>query len=148
VTTEFDTDLKGTLERVKSARQRLLDVLGGLTDADLAAARRGGWTVAKVLEHVIGGEWHYAVGVHRLREREPLSPPQVSAVGSLAEAREQLGSARQALLEAVDGVTEDEFYAVRQLGREEYSVLSLLENVELHDNEHSAQIEQIRAATA
>jgi hypothetical protein len=45
-------------------------------------------------------------------------------------------------------VTEDEFYEVRQLGREEYSVLSLLENVELHDNEHSAQIEQIRAATA
>jgi hypothetical protein len=44
------------------------------------------------------------------------------------------------LLRALDGVDEDAFYALRQLANEEYSIVSVLENVISHDHEHSTQL--------
>jgi hypothetical protein len=38
-------------------------------------------------------------------------------------------------------VDEDHFYALRTVSHEEYSILSLLENVANHDREHAAQVE-------
>jgi hypothetical protein len=48
----------------------------------------------------------------------------------------------------VEGVDEEAFYALRPLNNEEghgqtYSVLSVLENIALHDREHAAQIRAI-----
>ncbi|MGH2671173.1 MAG: hypothetical protein ACRDH5_19025, partial [bacterium] len=71
-------------------------------------------------------------------------PP--SAPSSTAEAREQLDSSGAAFRSALVGVSEDAFYTVRPVGHEEYSVLSLLENVAHHDEEHCIQIGAIVAS--
>ena len=43
------------------------------------------------------------------------------------------------------GVDEETFYRLGAVGHEEYSVLSLLENVALHDREHGPQVREILA---
>jgi hypothetical protein len=58
---------------------------------------------------------------------------------------------RKALLSALGSLEEDvrayeTFYEVRKVGHEEFSVLSLLENVASHDREHAEQIRSILAA--
>jgi hypothetical protein len=45
-------------------------------------------------------------------------------------------------LAAVEGVDEDTFYEIRSLGPDQYSVVSVLENVASHDHEHVEQIEK------
>ena len=62
---------------------------------------------------------------------------------SVANSRRDLAASRKALLAAIDGVDEETFYQLRRVGHEEYSVLSVLENVALHDREHSAQVDSI-----
>ena len=66
----------------------------------------------------------------------------------MADAVTALEDSRAALVEAIGGVDEDTFYTLHVVGHEEYSVLSLLENVTLHDREHGPQIIEILAATA
>ncbi len=100
--------------------------------------------MGKVLEHIIGAEWHYAQLVGRLRGQGEVTPESVAAV-TAADAAPALERSRAALLQALDGVTEEDFYRLSLVGREEYSVVSVLENVEQHDAEHLAQIQSIRA---
>jgi hypothetical protein len=55
---------------------------------------------------------------------------------------------RKALIKALGSLEEDvaayeTFYEVRKVGHEEFSVLSLLENVASHDREHTDQIRSI-----
>jgi hypothetical protein len=59
--------------------------------------------------------------------------------------------ARKALLKALEALETDptaseKFYELRKVGHEEYSVLSVLENVANHDREHAEQIREILAA--
>ena len=124
------------------------------------SARRGGWSVRKVLEHVIHSEWLYSRLATHLRGRPPpeggtlpdsstsAEEPEPAAFASVAEAAEQLDAVRAALLAAIDGVDEESFYRLQTVGHEEYSVLSLLENVALHDREHAPQVQEILQATA
>ena len=61
-----------------------------------------------------------------------------------------LQDGRKALLKALDALDDDPlayetFYTLKQMGHEEYSVLSVLENVANHDREHAEQIRNIHA---
>jgi hypothetical protein len=44
------------------------------------------------------------------------------------------------VLAAIDNATEDNFYNIRKFGHDEYSALSVLENIASHDREHAEQI--------
>ena len=68
-----------------------------------------------------------------------------TAVASVAEAARGLTASRDGLLAALEGVDEETFYRLGAVGHEEYSVLSLLENVALHDREHGPQVREILA---
>ena len=144
---EFDRDLATARDSLASAREGLLAVVSALAEDDLTRARRGGWSVRKVLEHVIHSEWLYSRLATHLRGRPPPEEPEPAAFASVAEAAEQLDAVRAALLAAIDGVDEESFYRLQTVGHEEYSVLSLLENVALHDREHAPQVQEILAAS-
>ena len=69
-----------------------------------------------------------------------------SAPDSTSEALQQLDAGRAGFLAALIGVNEESLYAIRQVGHEEFSALSLMENVAHHDLEHTAQIREILAS--
>jgi len=144
MTVTYESDLTFARDALASARDELLTLVGSLEVADRERARRGGWTVARVLRHVIQGETLYVRGMAYLTGSQaeapamPSSPPE-----STAEARRQLDACRAGFLAALEGVNEDTLYAIRPVGHEEYSALSLLENVAHHDREHAAQIREI-----
>ena len=146
---EFDRDLSKAREDTSQARDGLLAVLRDLKDEDLNKVRRGGWPVRKVLEHTIHSEVLYSRLARHLRE---LPQPEDEAITvpppTVADAISALEISRKALEEAVEGVDEETFYTLRVVGHEEYSVLSLLENVALHDREHAPQIQDIVASQA
>ena len=146
---EFDRDLTKARADAEQARADFLVVLGELSDDDLDRERRGGWSVRKVLEHSIHSEVLYGRLARHLRE---LPQPEGDVVtvppATAADAISALEESRKALDEAVQGVDEDTFYTLRVVGHEEYSILSLLENVTLHDREHGPQIREIVAATS
>jgi|GEM_PF-2100517 len=137
--------VRGELDR---ARQEVQASLDQLTDEDLDRSRRGGWSVRRVVQHLIQSEWHYARLVSHLRGLQPtppLAPP--TSPASVPDAVRALSAARQALLDALDGIDEASFYRLGTVGREEYSVLSVLENAAHHDREHVQQIRSIVAPT-
>ncbi|MCH8065700.1 MAG: DinB family protein [Chloroflexi bacterium] len=144
---EFDRDLAAARDGLASAREGLLAVVSALAEDDLTRARRGGWSVRKVLEHVIQSEWLYSRLATHLKGSTSAEEPEPAAFASVAEAAEQLDAVRAALLAAIDGVDEESFYRLQTVGHEEYSVLSLLENVALHDREHAPQVQEILAAS-
>ncbi len=140
---EFAGDLAFARKELDISRRELLAVVGALADADLARERRGGWTVGRVLEHVIQSEWLYARLVTHLRER-PVEGDVVTGVPpSVEEAKERLNSAHAALLAALEGVDEESFYRLREVGHEEYSIMSVVENQVNHDREHAEQVQTI-----
>jgi uncharacterized damage-inducible protein DinB len=144
--TELDADLSAVQQDVERARQELLATLDALTDDDLDRSRRGGWTAGRVVQHLIQSEWHYVRLVRQLRELPPTPPPELpDALASVHDVVRELAAARQALLAALDGIDEASFYRLGMLGREEYSVLSVLENVAHHDREHAQQVRSITA---
>ena len=145
---EFERDLKKAQNDAAAARSELLDVLRELKDSDLDRERRGGWTIQKVLEHTIHSEVLYArVARHLCGKEQPEEPIPDVPPKTVEEAIEELESSRKALLESIEGVDEERFYKLHVVGHEEYSVLSLLENVTLHDREHGPQIREIVEAT-
>ena len=145
--TEFEHDLEHARTELEPPREELLAVVGALTDDDLDRERRGGWSVRKVLEHVIQSEWLYVGLTSHLRDQPVQGDRDSGAPSSATDAIERLDASRKALLGALEGVDEESFYRLRSVGHEEYSVLSLLENVALHDREHEAQLREILAAT-
>ena len=142
----LNEDLAVARRDVDNARQDLLASLAKLTDDDLGRSRPGGWSVGRVAQHLIQSEWHYARLIRQLRELPPISVPEQSGVpASGAEAVRELAASRQAVLDALEGIDEASFYRLGTVGREEYSVLSVLENVAHHDGEHAHQIRSIVA---
>ncbi len=146
MTSEFEQDLQRVREELDAARTELLAAVTSLSDADLDRARRGGWTVRRVLEHVIQSEWLYSRVVLHLRglpvPGDAIDANPISAV----DASDKLGASRAALVQALDGVDEEPFYRLAAVGHEEYSILSMIENESMHEHEHAAQIQSIRAA--
>ena len=146
---QFQADLAECLSAITTARARLLGGVRMLSDADLAKARRGGWSLREVLQHVIESEVGYARVIAHLRGISPTiadaAPDDVASIAAVVAALERC---RDALTSATDGVDEATFYEVRSLGRQQYSVMSVLENVADHDHEHLAQIERTMAASS
>ncbi len=147
MTSVFERDLERARSELVPARQELLAVVGALSDADLDRGRRGGWPVRRVLEHVIQSEWLYVGLASHLRDQPVQDDRDSGAPSSATDAAERLHASRKALLGALEGVQEELFYRLRSVGHEEYSVLSVLENVVNHDREHEAQVRAIVAGT-
>jgi hypothetical protein len=143
----FAADLEAISADLTDARAELVSTVQRLTDADLDRARRGGWSVRRVLEHVIEFEALSVVGISALRGLPPGERGGLSCAGQpVDEILCMLDRGRHALLAVIHGVDEDTFYRLGRLGREEYSVLSALENVAHHDREHAAQVAAIISA--
>jgi hypothetical protein len=111
-------------------------------------ARKGGWPIRRVLEHVIYSERLFAQAVTYLCGAQVSGRPESASPGSSAEARTMLLDSRGSVLKALEGLDEEPmahetFYEVKKVGHEEYSILSALENVAHHDREHAEQIRVI-----
>ncbi len=135
-------ELEDILGRVKEARTELIACISGLQQSDLDASRRGGWTVRQVIDHIVDSERQYGLGIGQLRGQGTQTAAFAPST-SLSDALHALRESRRVLLAAAEGVDEETFYRIGRLGHQEYSVLSILENVEQHDREHRAQIERI-----
>lgn len=151
MTCSFHNDLASSQQALEAARRELLVVVDSLKREDLDIARKGGWPVRRVLEHVIYSEQLYAQAAAYLCGSTAPERPANSSPASASEARTMLLDSRKALLRAMEELEMDPsafetFYEVRKVGHEEYSVLSLLENVAHHDREHAAQIQQVLTA--
>lgn len=141
---EFDTDRAELLGELEAARAQLNEVVGKLSADDLSSARRGSWPVSKILDHVLHSEQLYAQLISVFSgvgtSIEPSGSPTTSA-----EALTALEATRKAVLDGIDHVKEEGFYRLQTIGHEEYSVLSILENVAAHDREHAEQIRKTLA---
>lgn len=142
----LNDDLTAARQELEAARSDLATTLATVSDDALEQSRRGGWTVQRVLQHVIDAEWHYAALISQLRGLVVLPPAdRRGSPASVPDAARRLTESRRALLEALDGIDEAAYYRLDVIGREEYSVLSVLENVAHHDREHAAQLQRIVA---
>ena len=140
----FHLDLEAALADLTAARAGLVSAVQPLSAADLDRARRGGWPVHRILEHLIQSEWLYAqAAAHLSGALAPDRGPTACAGQPVDEILCMLDASRTALLQAIDGVSEDAFYDIKHLGHEEYSVLSIMENAASHDREHAGQIRTI-----
>ena len=143
---DFERELRENLDAIRLARESFLQELGALPAEAMAVARRGGWSVQEVVRHLIDSEVAYAKVIGFLRsnpvELENASDADVASPAVAAAALERV---RARLLALVDGVEEATFYDLRALGKEQYSVLSVLENIASHDHEH---VEQLRKTLA
>ena len=143
---EFQRDLDENLGAIRDARTDLLNEVRSLTTEDLQRVRRGGWSVQEVLRHVIDSEVAYAKVIGFLRGTPvDLSNASDADVASGAAAGDALERIRDTTLKLVDGVDEGTFYELRALGKEQYSIVSVLENVASHDHEHLEQISKTLA---
>lgn len=144
---EFNAELTENTAAIAGARTALLDRLRRLSNDELIRGRRGGWTVRDVLRHVIDAEVAYAKVIAYLRSSAvDLVNATDEDVASRDAAIAALERARTQLLALLDGIDEQTFYDLRALGKEQYSVVSVLENVASHDHEHLEQIEKILAS--
>ena len=113
----FAADLETVTEDITNARAALVSAVQRLDDADLNRARRGGWAVHKVLEHVIQSEWLYATLVAHLQKKPVPERAAVSCEGQpVDEVLCMLDASRAALLRTLEGVEEDVFYDVQRMG--------------------------------
>ena len=138
---EFERDLAENLAAIAVARDVLLRQVHLLGNDDLRRTRRGGWSIQEVLRHVIDAEVSYTKVIGFLRSHPvELASASDDDVASPQAAAAALEGAREALVGMLDGVDEETFYELRALGREQYSVVSVLENIASHDHEHLEQI--------
>lgn len=141
---DFISDRAELLGELKKGRAQLNEVVGRLSADDLLRARRGSWPVSRILEHVLHSERLYAQLISVFSgvgaSIEPNGVPSTSA-----ESLAALEATRNAVLDGIDHVNEEDFYRLQTIGHEEYSVLSILENVASHDREHAEQIRKTLA---
>ena len=144
---EFESDLAGLKSDIGASRAELDSTVAALSDSDLERSRRGGWSLRRILEHLIESEWLYTSLVSHLGSQPVPDRPNTSCEGdTVAQIADKLTNCRQAFVNTLDGATEDNFYEIQRLGHEEYSILSVLENVANHDREHADQIKKIVAS--
>src|SRR5713101_2312583 len=97
----FETELAAARRDLDAAREDLLSSIDPLPDEALDRARRGGWSVRRVLQHVIEADWGHVRLVAQLRGLAAARPGETSgAPGSLPDAVQRLATVRQALVAA------------------------------------------------
>lgn len=138
----FHSDLQRVTDGMRDARTRLLALIDRLSPDDLARARPGGWSAGRVLQHVIESE---AVYSKLLAHQTGGVPHEVSGgePSSAAAAASMLAATRDAVERIIDRIDEATLYRLTKIGHEEYSPLSVLENIASHDRDHIAQIEDV-----
>jgi phosphinothricin acetyltransferase len=135
-------DLARVLNDMRDQRTHLLAVIAPLTPDDLRAQRPGGWSVGRVLQHVIDSEAIYAkLLAHQYGKTAPECGTSEPADGAAAVAA--LDCTRAAVQQMADGIDADTLYRLVRFGHDEYSPLSVLENVAAHDHEHIGQIAEL-----
>jgi phosphinothricin acetyltransferase len=113
-----------------------------LEASDFALGRRGGWTIGRVAQHLVDADVAYAKLLAFQTGRKPGALPE-GAPEDGPQAASMLTQTQQALEALIDGVDSDTLYRMVAVGHEEYSPLSLIENIAMHDGEHLAQIEDL-----
>jgi phosphinothricin acetyltransferase len=135
-------DLERALTDVAAARRDLLALVSGASAGDLARSRPGGWTLGRVLHHIIESEAIYAkLLAHQCGRAAPEIDARPPADGADAVAR--LAATHAAVEALADGIDDETLYRLVRFGHEEYSPLSVLENVASHDRDHQAQIAEL-----
>jgi phosphinothricin acetyltransferase len=144
-TASFDSDLRRVTNDMRHARARLLALIEPLSPNDLARSRPGGWSAGHVLQHVIESE---AVYVKLLAHQTGGTAPEMATDGpaTASDATAMLAATRNAAERMIEGIGEATFYELTKFGHEEYSPLSVLENVASHDREHITQITDVMGA--
>jgi phosphinothricin acetyltransferase len=137
-----------TLQRALAAmherREGLLSSITPLAAGDMAQARPGGWSVGRVLQHVIESEHAYAKLIAHLAGR--VAPEGTfSAPRGGTEAAEMLGETRAGVRAMLEGIDDTTLYRLARIGHEEYSPLSVIENIAAHDEDHHRQIVDLLA---
>jgi phosphinothricin acetyltransferase len=137
-------DLARTIVDMHGARAELLGVIAGLSRDDMTRVRAGGWTVGRVLWHLIESESIY---VKLLAHQTGRVAPEVlvSKPSAPEDAPPMLSDTRAAVLKLVDALDDETLYRMTRVGHEEYSPLSLLENIAAHEREHAGQISELVA---
>ncbi len=138
----MNQDLSSTLAEMASNRDALVSAVRDLSAEDLEKARPGGWSAGRVLQHVIESEVAYVKLLAHLRGK--IAPDLAStAPRDGADSIAQLERTRTAVLEMADGIDDETLYRMAAMGQNEYSALSVLENVADHDHEHLRQISRL-----
>jgi uncharacterized damage-inducible protein DinB len=102
ITLGLDEDRSAAQRDVADAREELLTALNEVTADDFERSRHGGWSLGRVVQHIIQSEWHYAHLVRQLRERPPVPLPQLPGAPTTGdEAVRELAASRQSLLDAL-----------------------------------------------
>ncbi|MEX0801203.1 MAG: DinB family protein [Dehalococcoidia bacterium] len=142
-TASFEDQLQGLREEIEEARRDLVRVIEGVPADAFGLAPRGEWSIERILRHVVQSEQLYASVISMLRRKSAeMAPKLPDGFESGAEVVRALAESRRMIVAALDGVTEDEFYEMRQVGLNDESVKSTLENLAMHDHEHASQIEK------
>lgn len=136
---EFEADKAALLRDMDEARAELEGVVRKLEAKDMERVRRGSWPVSRILEHVRDSERIYTQLIS-VFNGQPAISVESGELSTPAKVASSLGATRTGLLEAISSVEEKDFYRLQTIGHEEYSVLSILENVASHDREHAQQI--------
>ena len=138
---EFDADKAALLLDMDEARAELEGVVRKLEANDMERMRRGSWPVSRILEHVRDSERIYTQLIS-VFNGQPAVSVESGELTTAVKVSSSLGATRAGLLEAISSVEEKDFYRLQTIGHEEYSVLSILENVASHDREHAQQIQK------
>jgi len=143
----FEADLETALADATRARADLVSTVQCLTEADLDKVKRGGWPIHRVITHTIEHDYYMAMFVASARgERFTGSSDATCGGQSIDEVLCRMEAGRTALLSAVNGIAEDDFYTLKTIGLEEFSPLSAIENAATHDREHLEQVHSILAS--
>jgi len=138
---EFEADKAALLREMDEARAELEAVVLKLEANDMERVRRGSWPVSRILAHVRDSERIYTQLIS-VFNGQPAVSVESGELSTSAKVASSLGATREGLLEAISSVEEKDFYRLQTIGHEEYSVLSILENVASHDREHAQQIQK------
>ena len=124
------------------ARRELLALVTAASAGDLARSRPGGWTLGRVLHHVIESDAIYA---KMLAHQCARSAPDIDTREPLdgADAATKLAATRTAVEAMADGIDDETLYRLVRFGHEEYSPLSVLENIASHDRDHFGQMVEL-----
>ena len=135
----MNADLQGILGDMARARQHLLATLRRVTSEEMQRARAGGWSVERVAQHLVESDSSYLkVLAHQCGKQAPDLTDEPPADGAHVAA--MLDARREAMLSVIEGIDDETLYRLQRFGQEEYSPLSVLENIAAHDHEHAGQI--------
>lgn len=143
---DFESEKRALLDDLSASRAALDATVQQLSPSDFEQARRGSWAVSRILDHVLHSERLYTQLIS-VFSGKPASVAEQAKLDSAGDATEALKASRHSFLAAVDDVKEDDFFSLKTIGHEEYSVLSILENNASHDREHAEQIKKTLASS-